>query len=112
MAAWTREDTKIWLHDQHLKLEDVDYYLKQTVEWLEERDHTDQEVVFACSFMTIIWVNHLRGDLTSKREIFELLEIDNWQSVEDQYYQLPASYVEMQLDHEELLELVVRNRPR
>lgn len=108
---WTREDTRIWIHDQHLKLEDVDYYLKQTTEWLEEHDYNDNQLTFACSFMTIVWVNHLRGDFTSKREIFELLEIEEWDSVEDQLYQLPAVYIEMNVDHEEMLELIVRNQP-
>jgi len=107
---WTREDTKLWIHDQYLKLEDINYYLKSTVEWLEGKGINNKKIVFLCSFMTIIWVNHLRGSTSSKREIFELLEIPNWEEIKDQAYVLPAAYIEMNLDHEELLELILRNK--
>jgi hypothetical protein len=107
---WTTEDTQLWIHEQYLKLEDMQYYLKTTVEWLEDKGITDNRLVFVCSFMTIIWVNHLRGMLTSKREIFEILEIPQWEDVSDQLYILPNAYVAMNLEHEELLELVIRNK--
>lgn len=112
MAAyeWTMEDTRLWIHDQYLKLEDVDYYLKATVEWLESKGINNKKLTFVCSFMTIIWVNHLRGSLSSKREIFEILEVPHWEDVSDQLYVLPNVYVAMNLEHEELLELVVRNK--
>jgi hypothetical protein len=112
MAAqeWTLEDTQLWIHDQYLKLEDVNYYLKATVEWLENKGIDDKKIVFVCSFMTIIWVNQMRGSLTSKREIFELLEVPHWDEVGDQLYILPNAYVAMNLEHEELLELIVRNK--
>jgi hypothetical protein len=48
--------------------------------------------------------------LTSKREIFEILEIPQWEDVSDQLYILPNAYVAMNLEHEELLELVIRNK--
>lgn len=112
MAAyeWTKEDTQLWIHDQYLKLEDVNYYLKATVEWLENKGIDDNKIAFVCSFMTIIWVNQMRGSLSSKREIFELLEVPHWDEVTDQLYILPNAYVAMNLDHEEMLELIVRNK--
>lgn len=109
-SEWTIEDTRLWIHDQYLKLEDVDYYLKATVEWLEQKGIFNKKLVFVCSFMTVIWVNHLRGCVSSKREIFELLDIPDWEDVVDQPYVLPPVYVEMNLEHEELLELVIRNK--
>jgi len=109
-GVWTVEDTRLWIHDQYLKLEDVDYYLKATVEWLESKGISNRKLVFVCSFMTVIWVNHLRGNPSSKREIFELLEVPHWEDVHDQQYILPSVYVEMNLEHEELLELVLKNK--
>lgn len=107
---WTKEDTQLWIHDQYLKLEDINYYLKATVEWLESKGIDDNKIAFVCSFMTIIWVNQMRGSLSSKREIFELLEVPHWDEVTDQLYILPNAYVAMNLDHEEMLELIVRNK--
>lgn len=109
-AVWTREDTKLWIHEQYLKMEDVQYYLNATVQWLEHHNIASKKIVFVCSFMTIIWVNHLRGSVSSKREIFELLEVPDWEEIQDKLYVLPSAYVEMNLEHEELLELVVRNK--
>jgi hypothetical protein len=109
-TEWTLEDTRLWVHDQYLKLEDMNYYLKSTVEWLEGKGIDNKKLVFLCSFMTIIWVNHLRGSISSKREIFEILEIPNWEDVVDRAYVLPPAYIEMNLEHEELLELVLRNK--
>ncbi len=111
-SEWTIEDTRLWVHDQYLKLEDIDYYLKATVEWLEGKGIYNKKLVFVCSFMTVIWVNHLRGSASSKREIFELLEVPEWEEVADQQYVLPPAYVEMNLEHEELLELVIKNKIR
>lgn len=109
-SAWTHEDTKLWIHEQYLKLEDIHYYLNATVQWLEAQGHTDRKLVFICSFMTIIWVNHLRGYPTSKQEIFELLEMPVLDQIKDQLYVLPAVYVQMDIEHEELLALVVKNK--
>jgi len=107
--GWTPEDTRLWIHEQYLKLEEIQYYLNATVQWLEERDITSKRIVFVCSFMTIIWVNHTRGNISTRREIFEILEVPHWEEAQDQLYVLPPAYIEMNLEHEELLQLVLKN---
>ena len=111
MVNWTFGDTKLWIHEQYLTIEMMDYYLKSTVDWLEEKEVFDNRQTFICSFMTIIWVNHhLHARVTTKREIFELLDIPNWEDVEEYSYILPPVYVELGLEHDELLELILRNK--
>lgn len=111
MTIWALTDTKLWIHEQYLVIEMMDYYLKSTIDWLEEKQIFDNRQIFICSFMTIIWVNHhLHNRLTTKREIFELLEIPNWLEVDDYPYVLPAVYIELGLEHEDLLNLVIKNK--
>jgi hypothetical protein len=33
---WSRDDTKEWVIQLEHRLEDIDYYLKKTVDWCEE----------------------------------------------------------------------------
>jgi hypothetical protein len=103
--AWTRNDTKHWINQLENRIEDIEFYLRRTVEWCEENDVYSNNTVFVCSVMALTWVCHLRGEEISRREIFEILGVDNWNALEDSVLKFNPKYEEMQL--EELLELVV-----
>lgn len=103
--AWTRDQTQEWIVQVKNRLEDIDYYLKKTVEWCEDNNVYDDQIVFACASMTVIWVSYMRGELISKREVLELLSVKDWNESEDIEYSLRTEY--SGLDHEELLEEVV-----
>lgn len=102
---WTRDCTQDWITQLELRLEDIDYYLHRAVEWCETNEVYDDQIVFACAVMTVVWVSHMRGEPLSKREALEIVGIMDADTVEDQEYQLGPSFQDC--DHEELLEMVV-----
>jgi hypothetical protein len=103
--GWTRDNTKHWVAQLENRIEDIEFYLRRTVEWCEENEVYSDNTVFVCSVMALTWVCHLRGEEISRRELFEILGIENWNAIEDAVLELNPKYEEMQL--EELLELVV-----
>lgn len=102
---WTRDNTKHWVAQLENRIEDIEFYLRRTIEWCEENEVYSDNLVFVCSVMTLSWVCHLRGEELSRREVFEILGIDNWNAIEDAVLDFNPKYEDMQL--EELLELVV-----
>jgi hypothetical protein len=105
MTGWTRDKTQEWIGQLENRLEDIDYYLARTVEWCETNDVYDDQIVFACAVMTVIWVSHMRGEPLSKREALEIVGIADAAEVEDEEYALGEPFKDY--DHEELLEAVV-----
>ena len=101
---WSREDTQHWISQLENRLEDIDYYLHQTVDWCEERGVHNDQAVFACSVMTVIWVSHMRNEPLSKREVLEIIGVTDYYNAEDTEYELSERFHGMEL--EELLELV------
>ena len=102
---WSRDDTKYWVAQLENRIEDIEFYLKRTIEWCEENEVYSDNTVFVCSVMALTWVCHLRNEEVSRREIFEILGVDNWNAIEDAVLEFNPKYEDMQL--EELLELVV-----
>jgi hypothetical protein len=101
---WSRQDTLRWIAQLENRIEDIDYYLKRTVEWCENNGAWDNETVFTLTFVTVIWVCHMRDEEVSRPEIYEMLGIADWESVEDHVMELGSKL--SGLDHEEMLELV------
>ena len=102
---WTREQTQEWVIQVENRIQDIDYYLKRTVEWCENNGVWSDPKVIACSVVTVIWVSHMRGEPVSRHEIFEILGFDNWQDTEDACYEMNNKMLDMEL--EELLEQAV-----
>lgn len=102
--AWTRNQTREWITHLENRLEDIDYYLNRTIEWCEERGVYNDQAVFACAVMTVIWVSHMRQEPLSKREVLELVGVTDYYNVEDQEYNLNPQFQNLEL--EELLEVV------
>lgn len=105
MKYWTRDDTKEWIAQLEHRLEDIDYYLEQTAHWCDEYGIEDDRTVFMCSFLTCVWVSHMRGEPITFTELMELLGVEEWECDEDKIYELDARYAD--LDHHELLEKTV-----
>lgn len=105
--VWSREDTQHWIAQLEHRIEDIDYYLKQTVEWCEERGVYNDQAVFACAMMTVIWVADMRGEQLSKREVLEIIGIEDWYLADEQVYELGEKFKGIEL--ESLLLLVAEN---
>lgn len=103
--SWTRDMTQEWIIQLENRLEDIDYYLTRTVEWCEANDVYDDQMVFACAMMTVVWVSHMRGEPLSKREALELVGVIDPYNAEEEEYGLSEEFWDY--DHEELLEAVV-----
>jgi len=102
---WTRDDTKEWITQLEHRLEDIDYYLQRTTDWCDEYGIDDSRLVFLCSFLTCIWVSHMRGEFITQTELMELLGVEIEEIDEDKIYELDDKWGSM--DHEELLEKAV-----
>jgi hypothetical protein len=105
--TWTRDQTREWIAHLENRLEDIDYYLNRTVEWCENHGVYNDQAVFACAVMTVIWVSHMRQEPLSKREVLELVGVLDYYNAEDQEYQLNPEFQNYEL--EELLEVVADN---
>lgn len=105
-SMWSRIDTKEWLIQIENRLEDFEYYLKQAEEWCELHGVINDAQLFMCYTMTIVWVNYMRGEKLSKRELFEILGFDQ-PEFSDDLYELGEEF--QNLDHESLLYKVCRN---
>jgi len=104
MKPWTRDDTQHWIAQLENRVEDIDYYLMRAIEWCEDHRVYDDQAVFACCAMTVIWVCRMRGETITQKEMFELLGLQGWEVGTDDEYRLGDSYLDM--DHEDLLEMV------
>ena len=105
MKPWTRADTKEWIYRLENRVEDIDFYLKRTLEWCEDNAVYSDRIVLICCIMAITWVCHLRNESISKKELFEILGIDDVNQIDDEVFTFNKKYEDMEL--EELLQFVV-----
>jgi len=103
---WSREDTQHWIVQLENRIEDIDYYLNRTVEWCENNGIWDNEDVFTLSFVTVLWVCHMRNEDVSRKEVYEMLGIAGWEDSEDLVMELGNTLTG--LDFEPMLEFVTR----
>lgn len=107
MKPWTREDTKFWISQLEHRIEDIDYYLKKTVEWCENHYVYNDKHVFMLSFLTVVWVSNMRDEPISYVELLEILGMPELIEGEDKIYSLGLEL--LNVGHEELLELVYKD---
>lgn len=105
MKPWTRDDTKEWITHLENRIEDIQFYLNRTHEWCEENEIYSDKIVFVCCIMALVWVSYLRNEPISKHELFEILGIKNWETIDDTVYEFNPAYENMEL--EDLLQFVV-----
>lgn len=104
MTYWSRTDTQYWISQMESRLDDLNYYLNRTLEWAEQHQVVDQEKIFSLGFVTVLWVCHMRSEDVSRREVYELLGITDWQTTEDCVMLLGDQLSDM--DYEDMLTLV------
>ena len=107
MKPWTREDTQQWITQLENRIEDIDYYLQRTVEWCEQNGIWENERVFGLTFVTVLWVCHMRDEDVTRQEIFEILGVEDFQNAEDRIMEL--GNVLGKLDWEEMLQKVANS---
>lgn len=105
MKPWSREDTQYWIAQLENRIEDIDYYLNRTVAWCEDNGIWSNEKVFMLSFVTVLWVCHMRDENVSRHEIYEMLGIEDFQDTEDKVIELGSKL--SNLDWEEMLQKVL-----
>jgi hypothetical protein len=103
MKPWSRKDTQFWISQLENRVEDIEFYLKRTIEWCEDHEVYDDRAIAACMIVTILWVNEMRQESVSKREIYELIGIKDWYNAPEEGFSLSTQYCDMDID--ELLEL-------
>jgi len=106
---WSRDDTKTWIAHVENRIEDMDYYLNQTIKFCEENNIINNQTVFTLSFLTVLWVSYMREEPISRREIFEILCVKDWDSLPDAHVELGEKFED--LDFEELLIVVSQQLP-
>lgn len=107
MKYWSRYDTQLWIAQIENRIEDIDYYLKRTLEWCERNGIYDERQIFICNFLTCIWVSHMRNEQISYKELMELLGLEDLETGEDKIYDLGPKFKD--LDHEEMLDLLSKD---
>lgn len=107
MKPWTREDTKFWISQLEHRIEDIDYYLRKTVEWCEDNYVYDDRHVFMLSFLTVVWVSNMRDEPISYVELLEILGMPEMIEGEDKIYSLGLDM--LNVSHEELLQMVYKD---
>ena len=105
MGYWSRSDTKQWILQLENRIEDIEYYLKRTAEWCDQNEVYDERLIFACLVMTASWVSYMRQEPLSKKEIFEILGVKGWDSIEDAIFEFNGDYENF--EHEDLLQMIV-----
>lgn len=103
---WSRDDTKNWYIQLENRIEDIDYYLRRTIDWCNDQGVENERTIFMCSFLTCIWVSSMRGEMITYLELMEMLGIEEIPKDEEKFYELDPIYANM--DHDELLERVVQ----
>jgi hypothetical protein len=107
IRPWTRDCTKEWFIQLENRIEDFDYYLYQAEQWCNEHDVYNESIIFACKILTMTWVSHMRDEILSKREVFEIIGVVDWYNVDDDIYELGPNFQGLEL--EEILEEVVNH---
>lgn len=106
MKPWTRENTRDFIHSVESRIEDIDYYLKRTVEWCEKNGVWENRKVLMCSLITCIWVSSMRDEPISFKEIVEILGLQELEdSGMDKVYEITKEF--QNLDHEQVLLLLM-----
>ena len=103
MTPWTRQDTQYWITTLETRIDDIEFYLNRTTEWCNDREIYKPFAVMACMIITVLWVSHMRKELVSKREIFELVGVSDWYNAPEEEYFLSDEYGDMDID--ELLDI-------
>lgn len=98
IKPWSRDDTRDWIAQLELRVEDINYYLNETVQWLENHDIERDEVCFACAMMALVWVAYQRSEPITRWELMEILGVKDYTSMPDEEIELGEIYRNLDLD--------------
>lgn len=104
MRPWSRSDTQDWISQVECRLDDITYYIKQTLAWCEDNNVDEQRDIFTCCFITVIWVSNMREEPITYKELLEILGFPDQGFSHDKLYDLGPQF--RNLDHEEILRLI------
>lgn len=105
-SPWTRNDTKDFIHQIESRIEDIDYYLKRTVEWCEQNGVWENKRVLMCCLISCIWVSSMRQEEISFREIVEYVGLTEFEDTTlDKIYGICEEF--RCLEHEEILQMLI-----
>lgn len=76
MRYWSRENTRDWITQIENRLEDIHYYLNETIKYCEKHHILDNNDVLIMSIMTCLWVASMRNERMSLSELIEILNLD------------------------------------
>lgn len=107
MKPWTRIQTKTWISDLETRITDIHYYLNKTSQYCEDHYIYDDREVFVFSFLTVLWVSHMRGEPISQIELLEFLGIPEGVTDEEKIYDIGPELADA--DYEEFLKIVSAN---
>lgn len=103
MKPWLRDNTKDWIHSVESRIEDLDYYLKRTVEYCERTSIWEDKKVFLLSVITCVWVTSMRDESITLQEIVEILGLEQIEYIkDDRIFDISENF--QNLDHEQLLD--------
>lgn len=103
---WARTDTRDFIHKVESRIEDIDYYLKRTVEWCEQNGIWENKRVLMCCLVTCIWVASMREEVISFQEIVEIVGLEDFENnTADKIYGITKEF--QSLDHEEILTMLI-----
>lgn len=109
MKPWTRDNTKEWIHQVENRIEDFQYYLKQTMDWCEKKEIFDEKHILILSVMSCVWVSWMRDESITQKELFEFLGVRLEADIEDKIYEMNPKLGNV--DHKDLLEFVYNHLP-
>lgn len=109
MRYWGINDTRDWIVQVQMRLEDMDFYLKETIRYCETRGIIDNVQVLVLSIMTCIWVSTMRNEPISICEVADILGLDNLSNLADKTY--TANDHLSLLDFEQMLDMIVDKGP-
>lgn len=109
MTYWSRENTKDWINQVELRLEDMNFYLSETVRYCEHRGITDNIQVLVLSIMTCIWVSTMRNESITMSEVADILGIEGLSQISEKTYSL--GNILSVMDFEEMLDTVSTKGP-
>lgn len=105
-SPWTRNDTKDFIHRIESRIEDIDYYLKRTVEWCENNGVWENQRVLMCCLISCIWVSSMREENISFQEIVEIVGLRDFEDTSlDKIYGICEEF--RSLEHEEILQMLI-----
>lgn len=108
MRYWSRDNTREWINQLQNRVEDIHYYLAETIKYCEKNAIFDNKDVLILSIMTCVWVVGMRNETISLSEMIEILNLD-MPITDDKIFDMGRQMEG--LDFEQMLAIVSKKGP-